>query len=177
MDNLSVHDIACNHLIKFLHISIFFSSSHNYHRIARMIKSMGLLGLKHYQLPFVIFLLNEVLITTLLSNVRDSNLERWIDAISDNNNRKAALTFYIDNADRNRNKRKTSQVTALPRDNNKRLQDESIVFSERHEFEDVDDEFGDTSLPLTKSRNSDDTDELTEIPPLNLGLLSSRRSP
>ena len=145
-----------------------------------MIRSMGLLGLKHYQLPLVMFLLYEVLITTHLSNVRDSNLEHWIDAISDQTNRKTALEFYMDNRDRHRNKSKakSSQVTLNPRESNKTLQDESMVFSERHEFEDIDDdEFRDTSLPLMKSHSSIDTDGLTEIPPLNLGLLSSRRSP
>ena len=122
------------------------------------------------------FLLNEVLVTRLLSNVRDSNLEHWIDAVSDAKDKEAALTFYIDLAARRQhNKGDASQVTSFPGENKSRLPDESMVFSERRDYEDVDDDFTDTTLPLTKSYTSVETDGLTEIPPLNLGLL--RRSP
>ena len=53
-----------------------------------------------------------------------------------------------------------------------------MMFSERRDYEDVDDDdFNDTTLPLTKSYTSVDTDGLTEMPLLHTGLLSSRRSP
>lgn len=116
------------------------------------------------------FLLNEVLVTRLLSNVKDSNLEKWIEAINDNRERESALTFYIDHVTPHlkNNEGTLSQLTSYPVFYDSRL-GESIQFSVRRDFEDVYDE------GVMLQNKSAKSERLTEIPPLSLGL--SRGSP
>ena len=163
-----------------LKIETYFSSSHNHQRITRITKSIGLLGLQHYQLPFVMFLLNEVLVTRQLSNVRDSVIEHWISAINDNRDREAAMTFYIDHV-AHPDKKTTSRMsplpfeskTSLPDEDNTESDDETIVFDTRRDYEDVD--IDNTPKP---DENIDNTpkpyrakhEDLTDIPPISVGL-------
>ena len=139
----------------------FCSSSHNYHRITRITKSIGFLGLRHYQLPFVTFLLNEVLVTSQLSNVRDSNLEQWIAAISDNREREVAMTFYINHINYHEKSNPSRTVT-------NKIEENDFVFDERHDYVDV-------NMDSTRKSFKDKNSELSEIPPISHGLSRGSR--
>ena len=58
-------------------------SFHNYLRITRIIKCLGLLGYEHYQFPFVKFCLREIFKTKTLENAETSCMDYWITAVTD----------------------------------------------------------------------------------------------
>ena len=65
---------------RFMHLN---QSSHNYLRITRILKCFGLLGMEKYQFPFVDFCLKEIFETEMLENARQSCINYWIPAVSD----------------------------------------------------------------------------------------------
>ena len=115
------------------------------------------------------FLLHEALITTHLSNVRDSTLEHWIAAISDNKEREVALTFYINNAYHPHHGKKDtnkSQMTSFPVKSTD--EEDDVVFDERRDFEDIDEDF-------SKEPRVNKVTGLTELPPITVGLSRATR--
>lgn len=60
-----------------------FSSMHNYLRITRILKCLGEMGLEHYKMPFLEFILHEAIITGYLHNTLDSCYNYWIGTVKD----------------------------------------------------------------------------------------------
>lgn len=59
------------------------ASRHNYLRITRILKSLGEMGLEHFQAPLVRALLTEAIEKGTLNNARDSCYNYWIPTVRD----------------------------------------------------------------------------------------------
>lgn len=57
------------------------TSSHNYLRITRILKCLGICGLEHLKLPFIKFMIEEVLKYKSLQNATSSLLRYWIPTL------------------------------------------------------------------------------------------------
>ena len=64
---------------------------HNYLRITRILKCLGEMGLEHYKVPFLRFMLHEAIITGKLDRTLDSCCNYWIGTVKDDEER-AKLT-------------------------------------------------------------------------------------
>ncbi|XP_053430252.1 opioid growth factor receptor isoform X2 [Nycticebus coucang] len=67
--------------------------SHNNLRITRMLKSLGELGLEHYQAPLAHFFLEETLVRQELPGVRQSTLDYFVFAVRCREQRRQLLHF------------------------------------------------------------------------------------
>ncbi|KAM6163897.1 opioid growth factor receptor [Rhynchocyon petersi] len=67
--------------------------SHNNLRITRILKSLGELGLEHYQAPLARFFLEETLVRRQLQAVRQSALDYFVFAVRCRRQRRALLRF------------------------------------------------------------------------------------
>ncbi|XP_043108182.1 opioid growth factor receptor 2 [Puntigrus tetrazona] len=73
------------------------SHTHNSLRITRILKCLGILGLKHYQAPLVKFFLNETLVEGQLENVKQSALDYFLFAVLDRSERRELVKFAFKN--------------------------------------------------------------------------------
>ncbi|MCP6711579.1 opioid growth factor receptor-related protein, partial [Klebsiella pneumoniae] len=67
--------------------------SHNNLRITRILKSLGELGLEHYQAPLVRFFLEETLVQHELPGVRQSALDYFLFAVRCRHQRRELVYF------------------------------------------------------------------------------------
>ncbi|XP_008408788.1 opioid growth factor receptor-like protein 1 [Poecilia reticulata] len=73
--------------------------THNNLRITRILKCLGTLGYRHYQVPLVRFFLEETLVKGELQRVKDSALSYFLFAVLDKQERRKLLKFAYDNYD------------------------------------------------------------------------------
>ena len=73
---------------------LYFRSKHNFRRITRIIKCLGELGLDHLQTPFVMFLMEEVMVHRTIPNAEDGGINFWIEAIQDDQERDEVRRRY-----------------------------------------------------------------------------------
>ena len=59
------------------------SSMHNFLRVTRILKSLGELGLEHLKKPWLQFIAEEVYVSKLLENCRESLQEYWVPTLRD----------------------------------------------------------------------------------------------
>ncbi|XP_027859979.1 opioid growth factor receptor-like [Xiphophorus couchianus] len=67
--------------------------THNNLRITRILKCLGTLGYRHYQVPLVRFFLEETLVKHELQEVKDSALSYFVFAVLDKQERRKLLKF------------------------------------------------------------------------------------
>ncbi|XP_043978597.1 opioid growth factor receptor-like [Gambusia affinis] len=70
--------------------------THNNLRITRILKCLGTLGYRHYQVPLVRFFLEETLVNSELPRVKDSALSYFLFAVLDKQERRKLLKFAYD---------------------------------------------------------------------------------
>uniref|UniRef100_A0A087XKF9 Opioid growth factor receptor 2 n=1 Tax=Poecilia formosa TaxID=48698 RepID=A0A087XKF9_POEFO len=70
--------------------------THNNLRITRILKCLGTLGYRHYQVPLVRFFLEETLVNGELPRVKDSALSYFLFAVLDKQERRKLLKFAYD---------------------------------------------------------------------------------
>uniref|UniRef100_M4A632 Opioid growth factor receptor (OGFr) conserved domain-containing protein n=1 Tax=Xiphophorus maculatus TaxID=8083 RepID=M4A632_XIPMA len=73
--------------------------THNNLRITRILKCLGTLGYRHYQVPLVRFFLEETLVKRELQEVKDSALSYFVFAVLDKQERRKLLKFAYDHYD------------------------------------------------------------------------------
>ena len=61
-----------------LHACAASNRGHNYLRITRILKSLGLLGLEHLKLPWLQFLVQEIFVHGQLPRAADSCRHYWV---------------------------------------------------------------------------------------------------
>lgn len=74
-------------------VTYLHSHSHNNLRITRILKSLGELGLEHYQAPLVRFFLEETLVQHKLPSVRQSALDYFLFAVRCRHQRRELVHF------------------------------------------------------------------------------------
>lgn len=74
-------------------VTYLHSHSHNNLRITRILKSLGELGLEHYQAPLVRFFLEETLVRHKLPSVRQSALDYFLFAVRCRHQRRELVHF------------------------------------------------------------------------------------
>lgn len=75
-------------------LTIFHSNVYRFKFITRIIKSLGELGYERFQLPWVTFLIEEVIVHKMLPNVDDLSIKFWINAIKDDDDMNECLEHY-----------------------------------------------------------------------------------
>lgn len=73
------------------------NNTHNNLRITRILKCLGTLGYRHYQVPLVRFFLEETLVHGELPRVKDSVLSYFLFAVLDKRERRKLLKFAYEN--------------------------------------------------------------------------------
>lgn len=71
-------------------------SIHNHVRVTRILKSLGELGLEHFQFSFVKFLMKEALVTGELSETLTSCQDFWIDTVKDVSERNILKNWLLE---------------------------------------------------------------------------------
>jgi hypothetical protein len=86
---------AANWSSRFDHLNHSF---HNYLRITRILKCLGEMGLEQYKLPFVMFVLKEIVENKQLTNCYESCVKYWAAVLRNEDDRKAIEAYLQQNA-------------------------------------------------------------------------------
>jgi len=90
-------DRASNWNSRFEHLNHSF---HNYLRITRILKCLGEVGLEHYKLPFVQFVLKQIYEAKLLTNCYESCCKYWAAVLRNDADRDKLEAFIKANANK-----------------------------------------------------------------------------